>query len=121
AVAALIVGAFWPPMRALARAPDNYRLLGLVTGVLVFLLTCGTGHPFLTAEVAFPFWIAAGLMVALGNASDEAPVHANILARGWLVPAVCVLGLAVSIPVRAREALPGPRRAVQVEGLFDWE
>jgi hypothetical protein len=38
-----------------------------------------------------------------------------------LAPAVCGLALAVSVPLRAREGPLGPRRALPVEGLFDWE
>ena len=57
AIAVMLIGAAVPPLRAMARAPDNYRLLGLIAGVAVFLTTCTTGHPFLAPEVAFPFWL----------------------------------------------------------------
>jgi hypothetical protein len=104
----------------MARAPDNYRLLGLIAGVAVFLMTCTTGHPFLAPEVAFPFWLTAGLMVVLGS-SDRPLTGASVPAALVLVPAVCVVLLAVSVPLRAREAPPGPRRVLPVEGLFGWE
>jgi len=120
AVAVMLIGAAAPPLRTMARAPDNYRLLGLIAGVAVFLMTCTTGHPFLTPEVAFPFWLATGLMVVLGSPDRPLAGPSGLMARR-LVPAVCVVLLAGSIPLRAREAPPGPRRVLPVEGLFDWE
>jgi hypothetical protein len=106
--------------RAIARAPDNYRLLGLGCGVVAFLVTCTTGHPFLTPEVVFPFWLVAGLTVALS--APTSPRESAVIRRLSLpAMAACVIALAVSVPVRAREAPPGPRHGLAVEGLFDWE
>jgi O-antigen ligase len=61
----LIAGMLGLIARAMTRSPGNYRLLGIGCGIVAFLLTCTTGHPFLTPEVVFPFWLAAGLAVAL--------------------------------------------------------
>jgi O-antigen ligase len=106
--------------RAMARTPDNYRLLGLGCGVVAFLVTCTTGHPFLTPEVVFPFWLVAGLAVALS--APTAPRESAVIRRLSLpVMAACAIALAASVPVRAREAPPGPRHGLAVEGLFDWE
>ena len=117
---ALVAGMLWLIMRALARAPGNYRLLGLACGLVAFLATCTTGHPFLAPEVAFPFWLAAGVALVL-SAPDVSGNHAS----GWRlsVPAVAAgaIALALTIPIRAREAPPGPRHGRAVEGLFDWE
>ena len=55
--------------RALARAPRDARLLGATGGVMVFLVTCLTGHPLLVGEVAYPFWIQFGLMTALAGST----------------------------------------------------
>ena len=117
---ALIAGMLRLVTRALARAPDNYRLLGLGCGVVAFLLTCTTGHPFLTPEAVFPFWLAAGLAVALS--APMAPREGAVTRRLSLpAMAACAIALAVSVPIRAREAPPGPRHGRAVEGLFDWE
>jgi O-antigen ligase len=106
--------------RAMIRAPDNYRLLGLGCGTVAFLVTCTTGHPFLTPEVVFPFWLVAGLAVALS--APTAPRESAVVRRLSLpAMAACAIALAVSVPVRAREAPPGPRHGIAVEGLFDWE
>ena len=104
----------------MARAPDNYRLLGLGCGVVAFLMTCTTGHPFLTPEVVFPFWLVAGLMVAL-SAPTATRESAVVPTTSLPAMAACAIALAVSVPVRAREAPPGPRHGLAVEGLFDWE
>ena len=105
---------------AMARAPDNCRLLGLGCGVVAFLMTCTTGHPFLTPEVVFPFWLVAGLVVAL-SAPTATRESAVVRRRSLPAMAACAIALAVSVPVRAREAPPGPRHGLAVEGLFDWE
>jgi O-antigen ligase len=120
AAIALAAGMLWLIMRALARAPGNYRLLGLACGLVAFLATCATGHPFLAPEVAFPFWLAAGLALVLG-APDVSTGQASV--RTLPVPAIaaCAIALALTLPIRAREAPPGPRHGLAVEGLFDWE
>jgi hypothetical protein len=116
----LIVGMLGLIARAVTRSPGNYRLLGIGCGIVAFLLTCTTGHPFLTPEVAFPFWLAAGLAVAL-SAPTTPRVEASTGRLGLGITAACAIALAASVPVRAREAPPGPRHGFAVEGLFDWE
>jgi hypothetical protein len=117
---ALAAGMLWMIMRALARAPGNDRLLGLGCGLVAFLATCATGHPFLAPEVAFPFWLAAGLAMVLSAPDVSAD---DTSGRRLAVPAMaaCAIALALTIPIRAREAPPGPRHGRAVEGLFDWE
>jgi len=55
--------------RALTRAPGDARLFGIAAGVMLFLVTCLTGHPLLLGEVAYPFWMQFGLMTALAGST----------------------------------------------------
>jgi O-antigen ligase len=124
ACAILLAGTAWLVARTLAGAPDDYRLLGLAAGVAAFLLTCVTGHPLLVSEVAYSFWIAAGLLLVLSS-----PVRVDIgVGRAFegMTPkraafAAGLLLLAVSIPIRAREPLPGMTRTRAIDGLYEWE
>jgi putative inorganic carbon (hco3(-)) transporter len=50
---------------ALLRQPHDARLLGVTGGVAAFLITCLAGHPLLTDEVAYTFWLTVGLVTAL--------------------------------------------------------
>jgi hypothetical protein len=66
-----VVTAGW----AAVRAPDAaapWALTGLFAGLGAYLLTCLTGHPLLVPEAAFPFWIAAGALVAAAPAATSA-------------------------------------------------
>lgn len=66
-----VVAAGWAAVRAAAdTAPP--ALVGLFAGVGAYLLTCLTGHPLLVPEAAFPFWIAAGALVAIGSGEPAA-------------------------------------------------
>jgi O-antigen ligase len=116
---ALIAGMLWLLAQAIARAPDNSRLLGIACGVVAFLATCISGHPFLSPEVALPFWLVAGLGLVL---SAPSTLLSRAGPRTPGAPAMaCAIALALTIPIRAREAPPGPRYGPAVEGLFDWE
>src|SRR5204863_8632156 len=105
ACAMLLAGTAWLVARRLAGAPDDYRVLGLAAGVAAFLLTCITGHPLLVSEVAYSFWIAAGLLLVLsspirvdsgaGRPFVEVTPRRAVFAAGLLL-------LAVSVPIRAR-------------------
>jgi O-antigen ligase len=46
---------------------------GLKVGVLVFLATCLSGHPLLTADVAWVFWMALGLAAGERRAPSRGP------------------------------------------------
>ena len=72
-------------LRALVRKPDDVRLLGITGGVLAYLGTCLSGHPFLVGEVAYPFWIQFGLMTAIPLATPGNARAAVRLSRSqWL-------------------------------------
>lgn len=62
-----VLGRMWRQI-----APDGglTLALGLFLGVLAFLLTCVTGHPFLVVEASIPFWAALG-----AGASETAKVY----------------------------------------------
>ena len=108
-------------VRAIGGAPHDYRLLGLATGVAAFLFTCTTGHPFLVFETAYPFWLSLGLVVALASPIRQ-PERPRPLRRQTLVLIAASLALlAVSIPIRARQGLPGTRSGRDVDGLYEWE
>jgi hypothetical protein len=110
--------------RTVAGTPDDYRLLGLAAGVAAFLLTCVTGHPLLVSEVAYPFWIAAGLLLVLAS-----PVRIETgadrpslgLSAGRAAFAAGLLLLIVSIPIRARNAPARVTRTREIDGLYGWE
>lgn len=102
------------------RARERYRVLGLATGVAAFLLTCLTGHPLLVLESAYPFWIALGLLVALvGAPRADAPDRARRPSVAFVAAAIVLL--AVTVPIRARQRLPGARAARDIDGLYGWE
>jgi O-antigen ligase len=87
------------------RGPDRTLLAGLLTGILAFLLTCLAGHPLLTREVAYPFWLVLGSLAALHRPhTATAPLprgerESQLLnPRAWT--AAIVAALAVSLPFR---------------------
>jgi hypothetical protein len=119
----LVAGTTWLVARTLSRAPDDYRLIGLSAGVAAFLLTCLTGHPLLVTEVSYPFWIAAGLLLALVSpvpARHAAAPQAVRSLRRRIVFAAAVALLAISTPIRARESPLRVRHTREIEGLYEW-
>jgi hypothetical protein len=81
-----LIAAGWTAVRGETDAPSAV-VVGLFAGVGAYLLTCVTGHPLLVPEAAFPFWIAAGALVATaGSAPTSARRHvAAVLAVGVLL------------------------------------
>ena len=87
----------------LALRPDALEAEGrsvrvpFVFAVGAFLLTALLGHPLLTHEVAYPFWIALGLAAA------GAPMPGDRSTAALRLTVVCAgLLLAATVPVRAR-------------------
>ena len=78
--AAFFVGALGPAFRALARNPQDWRLLGAVAGIVAFLGTCLMGHPLLLREVAVAFYLQVAIAASLGGSV--------LLGSGRLQPAV---------------------------------
>ena len=68
---------------------------GTLAGATVFLLTCLGGHPLLTREAAYAFWIVLGLATGLGL-SRAAPAPLPLWLKG--LAALVVVSLVGSIP-----------------------
>jgi O-antigen ligase len=128
-----IGAAFYLAARVLARTADR-RLLGATAGALALLVTCFTGHPLLVYEVAFPFWIQFGLVLALAESSlindataaaplsEPAPVRAD--ARWppiWTVTAIAAVVLVAAAIVRSRRGPIEPPQSIYINGLYQWE
>jgi O-antigen ligase len=115
--------------RALARAPGDWRLLGISTGVVVFLITCLTGHPFVVSQVAYPFWIQFGLMASLAGATllNNAAVGAVAHSRGdtprtsRIIATAAALVIAVGSPLVMARAELRPPASQAVDGMYQWE
>jgi O-antigen ligase len=77
-------------------------LQALAWGLVVFLVTCLGGHPLLIQEVAFTFWILAGVGSGLGEAMPPTARARRLPMRIALVAATVAL---VLVPVRASRAI----------------
>lgn len=108
-----LVAAGWAAVRRADSAPS--ALVGLFAGVGAYLLTCLTGHPLLVPEAAFPFWIAAGAVVAIGS-GEPAPAHrrmqrpasAGLIAIVLTVCALLAVHLGSAAVAYARVTEPPP-------------
>jgi O-antigen ligase len=125
--AAILAGGLTLTVRVLSRTPHDWRLAGMLVGVVGFLATCLSGHPLLVREVAFPFWIQFGLMVALASSTllnlDAAPLRAF---RGFLprrsIGTLAVVALVVAVvPARLMERPLEPSSAPGADGFYEWE
>jgi hypothetical protein len=114
--------------RALASAPHDWRLLGISCGVVVFLITCLTGHPFVVSQVAYPFWMQFGLMAALAGstllnatpASGAARAHRDS-PRASRIAAVAAIVIAIVSPIVTARAELTPPASQAVDGMYPWE
>ena len=112
---------------ARARPRLDPLLVGSAAGTASFLAASLTGHPLLLGETAYPFWIVAGVAMAIAelqhpSALDGAGRHRTI---GWMLAPV--LFLLATLPVRvehfaetllrtnARDGLDGLRGTFAVE------
>jgi O-antigen ligase len=126
---AFIGAGLWRAMRALTVAPRDVRLLGVASGVGVFVATCFVGHPFLIDEVAIPFWAQFGLLLGLaGSTLDNhrltAPERRSRAAPPWLLTAATVavvLYLVAAVPIRASRRDIEPPASQAVDGFYGWE
>ena len=114
----------WQALRA--RAGPDPLLAGAGAGVLAFLLTCLAGHPLLSSEIAYPFWIVLGLALARAHQALPPPpaVSRPATVGGW----AAALLLLATLPFRADAAVRGltagqPRSALDDlrGGTFGWE
>jgi hypothetical protein len=128
-----IAGPIVDAARALMREPWDARLIGALCGIAVFLVACLAGHPFLVGEVAFPFWLAFGLLAALASSArwhaedpaitpmPQTAVAARTPMARWIAVGVASVLVIVSVPVRGLRAPLSPPAVPQVEGFYDWE
>jgi hypothetical protein len=114
---------------ALARDPRDWRLLGLASGVVVFLITCLTGHPFVVSQVAYPFWMQFGLMAALAEStllnraavSAAAGAHRAPPRASRIIATAAGIVIAIgSASVTAKGELTPPASQA-VDGMYPWE
>jgi O-antigen ligase len=92
------------PLRSI-RGPDGPILGGVLAGLIAFLVTCLAGHPLLTREVAYPFWLVIGAIAALrgrpvttATAADERRPPLVRDGRAWT--AALAVALAITVPFR---------------------
>ncbi|MGH9142491.1 MAG: O-antigen ligase family protein [Vicinamibacterales bacterium] len=112
--------------RSLGRVQGDGRLLGCASGVMVFLGTCLTGHPFLVGEVAYAFWILFGLTAGLAgsallNNAEPARVPTRARPRAWQIPAAAAAAILVAVPVSAVRGRVVPPESQAVDGFYRWE
>ena len=82
--------------RLIRENPRDAVRWGIVVGLLAFVVSWLAGHPLLIDEPAFAFWILMGTVCGWGT--PAAQVRSRSLA--WPV-GVLILGLGVSVPIRA--------------------
>jgi O-antigen ligase len=113
--------------RALGHSPRDTRLLGMTGGVVAFLITSFTGHPFLISEVVYPFWMVCGLMSALAGSTlldraAEAGAPPLESPPAWPRRAVAAAAaILISSPVLAARSVLSPPESRAVDGLYGWE
>ena len=116
-------------MRGLLATPADRLLAGAVAGLAAFIVTWMGGHPLLTPDVAFPFWMLAGAAVARADVSRGAPLADpgfretgpafTTSTRVFVWAALLVL--AASVPFRANRDARALNLAQQSFGFYDWE
>ena len=92
---------------------------GLLFAVLTFLATCLAGHPLLTRDVAYAFWIALGLSLAM----DPAAAAHTSARRSAPIPRAAVvlaIALAASVPIRSSRERSNANLENVALGLSDW-
>ncbi len=66
----VLVIALWTSMRRWRSNAQEHPVVGPVAaGLAVFILTWLGGHPLLVPEVAYPFWLALGILPGLSTAA----------------------------------------------------
>ncbi len=103
ALLAACAGRAWRALRA--RDGPDPLLAGAGAGAAAYLLTCLTGHPLLTGETAYPFWIVLGVAAARAERLLPAPGSGarRAAATGWAAG----LLLLASVPFRTDAAVQG--------------
>lgn len=66
--------------------------VGLFAGVFGYLATCATGHPFLVAETALPFWAAFGTAAGAATIAPPPPAWRRAAAAVGVLLLVVAVG-----------------------------
>ncbi len=122
----LLATAFSRTARATSAAPQDARLIGIACGVAAFLVTAAVSHPFLVDEVAAPFWVQFGILIALAGAATREPVVTRPRLGGEALPfrvavfaAVVYVVLSPGMRVLRGEVTPPAGSAV--DGFYGWD
>ena len=100
--------------------PPEPLLAGASAGIAGYLVTCLAGHPLLTPETAYPFWIVGGVAVALAHRRS---VASTVPARSYVIAAVGISWFFVgTADVRVDEAVRDAAARQDARfGAFAWE
>jgi O-antigen ligase len=94
--------------------------VGTAAGLLAFVLTWLAGHPTLMVEVGAAFWILVGAGIGMTSQPGDGRPAAR-RARWWSVALVVIaLGIGLSIPMRAAEAIHRARLSGASIGCSAW-
>jgi O-antigen ligase len=97
----------------------KWSTITLRIAIVGFLLTCLMGHPLLVREVAYPFWIALGLLAA--RTPTVHPVVSVAPKRRRLGPPVVAVLLIATIPLRIVQHSRDINLEEVASGVSAWE
>lgn len=101
----ILAAAIFAVWGGLKRDPSTVLAWSGLAGIIAFLLTCLAGHPLLTREAAYTFWLLLGVTAGAGIATAPAGHQGRgVPARPARTPHLLALAAAVliiSVPVRA--------------------
>jgi O-antigen ligase len=117
----LLVSAAIRLVRGLRADPGDRLLLGATAGLAAFTATWMTSHPLLVQEVAFPFWILIGIALARADGNVNPAPAARRFRPVTVLAIVAIAALAVSVPLRAAQAVRDMDLTKQSWGFYDWE
>jgi O-antigen ligase len=126
----LIVAAALRLLRGLRASSGDRLLAGALAGLAAFVATWLSGHPLLTPEVAFPFWILAGAAIARADGNRRTPLVPSAGAgsrssaagrSASVLVAAALLLLIASVPMRARRESATLDLSAQTFGFYEWE
>jgi hypothetical protein len=99
----LIAAAFGHAWSRLREGPTRYELVGIFAGLSAFVITWAIGQPMAVPQMAYTFWIALGVAAASTRQAPVAAWQSSLPVR--LALTATIVGVVVSVPVRARHAV----------------
>jgi O-antigen ligase len=99
----LLTSALYAGWRHLRREPSDILVWGCLAGAATFIFTWLAGHPLLTREPAYAFWMLLGATAGHAYIARNASV---LTARTWATSAVAIAAmcLIISLPPRSATA-----------------